>query len=591
MPPESNLSPSHPPSSKALPLAVWLLIAIIGLAFLLRMVLVHYGLPLLLYEDEPIYYNFSLGFGLGHWHIGYFKKPSFFLYLYSAFYYLGFLYSPFMSWQAFMDAFWQNPTLVATIGRTASVLFATGTIAWLAKIGKRAFGWSVALAAAFFMAVDTTHLRISPVVISDIPALFFIMGAAWFALKLSEDGRTRHYLSCALMIALAISFKYNIFSLAFLIAGHLAYTFQTTPSRREAFQQALTRHAFWLSLFLIPVVFLLLNPTILLDFQTFLIHLNLEKQHMLLRDSGSTTEHWQPMVAFKDIFFRILPRSQWWPLYLSGLFGIIWGLWKARPKAWVLLSFPLVFLLVVLQFRLINAKYLLPIFPFWYLMAALFLHDMLTGVQTKFPKRIPLKALPALYAVLVLLVASPNLFDTGHYVATYLQPDTRNLATIHLTSQVREGDRLLLEPDTITLDNHLFRAWTVKAMYRQGHFLLDNQSPDIMQQMNLDVQQPRFVLVNFGEANKQRHPDGSVFYEMPYSKEYYEQLRQQYDLTALFAPYQVKLPLSIMQSTFKESGLDSLYAEVQGHKTARKRPGPCLLLFERHIDTPIKNNN
>jgi hypothetical protein len=588
MPPE----PSHAtPATKKLPTVAWLLIAIIGAAFLLRMVLVHYGLPLLLYEDEPIYYNFSLGFGLGHWHIAYFKKPSFFLYLYSAFYYLGFLYSPFMSWRAFVDAFWENPTFVATIGRTASVLFATGTVYWLAKLGKRAFNWPVGLAAAFFLAVDPTHLRISPIVISDIPALFFIMGAAWFALKISEAGKKRDYLACAVMIALAMSFKYNIFSVAFLIAGHLVYTFQNTPSRSEALQKALASQWFWVALCMIGGVFLLLNPAILTDFSTFMNHINLEKRHMLLRNPSSTTVHWQPMVAFQDVFFRILPRSQRWPLYVLGLIGIPYSLWKARPKSWMLLSFPLLFLLVVLQFRLINAKYLLPIFPFWYLMAALALHDGTALLQRQFPRRIPQKTVPMLYALLVLLVASPNLFDTGHYVTTYVHTDTRNMATNYLKAHAQEGDTLLLEPDTVTLDNRLFRTWTVIARYQNGHFSLNNQAPEIMNQLDLSAMHPRFVLVNFGEANKKRDAQGHTYYEMPYSRPYYEELRRHYDLTAIFPPYHVNISQPAMQTTIYTSGLAELYADVQAHKTARKRPGPCLLLFSRRIDTLSENQN
>jgi hypothetical protein len=584
----SQASPGHACPLKSLCKTQWLLIGIIFIALALRLSLVHYGLPLLLYEDEPIYYDYALGFGLGHWHIGYFKKPSFFLYLYSAFYYLGFLYFPVMTWKEYIDAFWQNPTYVATIGRSLSVLFAIGTLGWL---GKQAFGWSVALGAAFFLALDATHLRISPIVISDIPALFFIMGAAWNALKISETGLKHYYLQCAVMIALAISFKYNIFSVFFLLAGHWVYTRTQSATHRIPTQLkiALTSRYFWAALFAIPTLFLILNPSILFDFSMFLAHLDLEKRHMLLRNPQSSAEQWQPMVAFGDIFFKILPRSQGWALYLTGLAGIILALWKARPKSWVLLSFPLAFLLVVLQFRLINAKYLLPIFPFWYLMAAYFLHNGLQWLHAKFPRHLPQTVLPWIFALMVLAVSSFNAWEATRYAYIHTHRDTRAIATERIEQWVEEGDRFLLEPNTLTLKNRLFRTWLITAEYKNGHFQVFNQIPDEMKNVNLTILNPRYVLINFGEAEKKQDVQGRTYYQMPYNPKYYQILQSRYQLVAIFAPYQISLSYPSMQQILHKHGFANLYAEIQENKTTRKRPGPCLLLMKRQEHTTEKS--
>jgi 4-amino-4-deoxy-L-arabinose transferase-like glycosyltransferase len=565
----------------------WWLLAIVLLAFFARMVLVHYGLPLLLYEDEPIYYDHALGFGLGQWDIGYFKKPSFFLYFYAAFYYLAYLYTPFMDWKNYVDAFWQNPTYVATVGRTLSVAFAAGTVALVGKIGQRAFGWWVGLAAALWMAVDFTHLRISPIVISDIPALFFVMLAAWFALKISKTGARKDYLWCAISIALAASFKYNVFSVLFLLAGHTVYQLSRDSANTEDRNASGWRHLLlcprlWMSLLLIPALFLLLNPMILKDFSTFWAHLNLEKRHMLQRNPADPTAHWQPMAAFGSIFFKILPRAQGWLLYIPGLLGMVWGLWKYRRQSLVLLSFPLVFLLVVLQFQLINAKYLLPLFPFWYLMAALFYRDVFRRLTMKWPRPYSLAA----GTLLVIAVSFWTWMESAKHLATYSRADTRNIATTAIQRLVRPNDTLLLEPDTLTLDNRLFRSWLVRAQYTNGQFQIENLAPDEMHRITLDQYQPRWVLLNFGEAQKQKASQGNTVYTMPYLPAYYRTMQRQYTLKATFAPYTIHLSQQQMTQILHTEGFGALYGEIQRNKTSRLRPGPFILLMEKTGGTP-----
>ena len=116
----------------------WLPGVLLGLILLLalglRGVLVPHGLPMLFHEDEPIYFFRTMAFGHGDWDPHYFKKPSFFLYLYFAFYYalytvqhlLGYA----LSWSGFEHTFWQNPTAVAWVGRSLSVLFSVASVWW-----------------------------------------------------------------------------------------------------------------------------------------------------------------------------------------------------------------------------------------------------------------------------------------------------------------------------------------------------------------------------------------------------------------------------------------------------------------------------
>src|SRR5690606_6092804 len=134
-------------------------------ALCLRIPLIQQGLPLLVHEDEPIYLRHAMSFGYGDWNPGYFKKPSFFLYFYSAFYHLVYLYTPFLTWGEFDRAFWQDPTLVVSVGRMITTLFAAGSVFLLYRIGARLFSTAVGLIAALLLAVDPVHVQFSPIVI------------------------------------------------------------------------------------------------------------------------------------------------------------------------------------------------------------------------------------------------------------------------------------------------------------------------------------------------------------------------------------------------------------------------------------------
>jgi hypothetical protein len=564
---------------------IWLLGALLLVAFLLREGLVHYGLPLLLYEDEPIYYDHALGFGLGHWHIAYFKKPGFFLYFYAFFYYLGFLAAPVMEWRDYVTQFWQDPAYVATIGRTVSVAIATGSLWLLAKIGKKAFSVPVGLAAAFLLAFDPTHLRISPIVISDIPALFFVLAAAWFALQIAERGRLRDYLLCASMVALAISFKYNAFCGVFLLAGHLTHHTGSGEKPTVWLKSALCNPKFWWAVALVPTLFLLLNPLVLMDFQTFREDLNVERRHMLSRNA-TLEPGWHFMPAFDDIFFRILPKALSWPIYLLGLPGMIWMFMKHRRQALVLLSFPLVFLLVVLQFKLINAKYLLPLFPFWYLAASLFVLSGVTFCQKRwFPQTSGSAGLLA-FSLLMILLALPSFSTSSQYIRIQRQPDTRNLAFNACQGLVRPRDRFLLEPDTLTMNNRLYRSRMVVADYQATSFATESHEIGEMDRLNLSDIHPRYVLMDLGRAEKSKDAQGQIRYLTPYAPDYYQRLQTEYRLKQIFSPYQIRLSLSAMQQSLSTEGFGGLYARIQNNKSKRRTPGPLLLLLEQKTETP-----
>ncbi len=550
------------------------LLAILLLGVFLRLMLIPYGLPLLLHEDEPIYYDHALRFGLGEWALDYFKKPSFFLYFYAAFYWLAYLFSPFLSWKGYVDAFWQDPTLVAIVGRTVSVVLAMGSIGLLYRLGARVFSPAVGLAAAFFLAVDTTHLRISAIVISDIPSLFCILLSAWLALDVYERGSRRDYFLCAAAIALTVSFKYNVFTGVFLPVAHFFRHGQGKPLKDYPWKLALKDSRLWLSLPLVPVVFLALNPMIFKNFLTFYQHLDVERRHMLYRNTGATREGVQLMASFGKIFGKIAPRAVGWPLYALGLTGLALEIRRRRAAACILFSFPLLFLLVVCQFQLVNAKYLLPVYPFLYLAAAAFLEMLAFRLAGRFCWKD--SAAGWIFFALVAGTAFPTMAESLEHVQVFTQPDTRNIAWEALRETARPGDRFFSEPDTVPLDPHHYRSSVTTGDWQGDHFRIVPHAGGQMDTIQIADIRPRYILMEL----KGKRRNG--IYKMQYGQDYYDYVQQHYRWRKLFATHPLSLNEDSLMAIQQTQGFAALTESIKGHEAGKRRyPGPLMLLLER----------
>ena len=566
------------PSSPS-PVWVWVLGVLLLVAFVLRILIVRHGLPMLLYEDEPIYLDHALRFGLGDWDLHYFKKPSFFLYFYGFFYGLVWLFSPFLSWKSYVDAFWEDPALVASTGRIVSVLFATGTV-WLTyRIGKRLFTPLVGLAAAFLLAVNPTHLQISPIVISDIPSLCCIVASAWFALDVVEKGRWRDYLLCAGLIALTVSFKYNVFTASFLVAAHFVRAKEQSTGAPFPWRQVLLDRKLWGSLLAIPAIFFLLNPLALVNASTFFEHLNTERLHMLQRKGGEAGPGWRFMASFGKIFARILPDLINWAPYAVGFAGVPWLLWRYRFRAWVLLALPVVFILVVSQFRLINAKYLLPVLPFWCLAAAVVLQDALFWLVARLKFSQPLAVV--FFIPLWLGISWTSLHDSLMHVKVFQRPDTRNHALIILRDRVQLGERVFSEPDTVPLEPRFFRSMVTIGDWRGNGF--DMLVKDDMQMANIDIREvrPDYVLMIL-KAKKFTDQHGNEAYRMVYQPAYYQYVQANYQWVQLFSPLKLDVDDATLKRIQAQKGFVALTRAIKDHEEGKRRnAGPLMLLMKR----------
>jgi len=569
------------------------------IALVLRLHHLDYGLPFLLYEDEPIYLNQAMNFGFGDFNPNYFKKPSFFLYSYFSLYWLAYIWQWLTQnigdWGAFFTAYQQDPTLVALLGRSLTVTFSTATVGLVFLTGRRYFSTTVGLIAALLFALNDTHVRYSPVVISDIPSVFFIVLTAFLSCTIVTHDRRRDYFWSFAAVGLAMSFKYNAFCLAIPVMAHGLRSWQQhNDSVINRLLLAIRDNKLWLGLAVTGAVFVCLNPYTVLSLPAFLTDLNLERQHMLLRDVNDTQRSVQWFVNFPRILLKLIPKGIGWPVYLALLVSGIWTIiYSIRQKAacatvqgsLVLLAFPITFIAVTSQFQLVNSKYLLPIYPF---LAILTVAGVLNAFRQLMAKILPeaSKGVAAVATLLLLLGCSwPVVDQTLGHLQRYSRPDTSQLVYQQVYSLLKPGQTVYGEPETIPLGipPQLKNAGLVAKQSLRPHWLEEVGSLEQYDHIPLHLQQletyhPQLIVVRL----KPRTGDNGKY--LPYSDAYYQFLTQHFRLKLLVHPY---LPnaTSIAQP-YKNHAMTKtdLLALYEDFKPVRKHPispGDIFLIFER----------
>jgi hypothetical protein len=217
----------------------WPVLAVLGLAFALRLVGIKHGFPYIYHPDEPYIIRNGLG-------IRFNPRPANFdwphLYLYAN-------YFAFMGFAAFrvlitgvglrpllssvFPIIWSEEVVFYLITRVFTASLGSLTVIPVYLIGKKLFSEKVGLFAALAIAVFPFHVWHSHYALTDVPMAFFVAWAMYFsAVILSKDkDRLVDYGLAGLFVGLAASTKYNGASSALFVA--LAYFFKHLVVRKD----------------------------------------------------------------------------------------------------------------------------------------------------------------------------------------------------------------------------------------------------------------------------------------------------------------------------------------------------------------------
>jgi len=440
---------------------------ILVIAIALRLHAIDYDLPFVYDQDEPMFVTHALSMLKNrdlnpHW----FGPPaSTTMYLlalvYGGIFGVGRITGAFHSAQDFRNLYYSNPTVFYLSGRIISLIFGVATIWLVYKIGRRLFGPATGLIASAIVALSPIHIFLSQQVRMDTQMTFLVVLAFWYCLNILKQHDWTSYLLAGFVTGLAAVTKYPaiVFSLSIVIAHFIA-----TPSWR------LTDHRKLLGSAVACIAGAFAgSPFVFLDFRTVLNDVIQEARPEHL---GATGEG-----LLRNLLWYAkgpLPNALGFVgLVLAGL-GLVLCLSSKQKSRWVLISFPVLFLVFISLLNLRWERWIMPTIPFLALLAAFAITYVAQMMVKHFDRRIA----SAASVVLVVVLFVPLVRSSISHARETSGPYTSTLARQWMMDNIRSS-RVLVEVYAPRLPASDFKVFVVDETGRltEAQILGSNAEP------------------------------------------------------------------------------------------------------------------
>ncbi|MBI3252621.1 MAG: glycosyltransferase family 39 protein [Candidatus Omnitrophica bacterium] len=382
------------------------LVLILVASFLLRVAGVHFGLPHLYHQDEPIVVNHALAYALGDFNPHFFKIPpllSALLFLvYGVFYSFLAIFGHF-SKEMFAELFFRDPGIFYLIGRLVfGAAAGTATVWALYALTKKMLDRRTALLSAALLASSFLHARDSHYLYADIPMTFCVV-MVFYELEKKRRKESRFSWLPSLWAGAAIAFKYIALPVALPILA------DDILEKRGA-------GAVFRSLFLVGIFYLALNPFSLIDFNFFITEIR----------SQARVEVSPPF--FHHLLYS-LGEGQGLPAVFAGLYGL--PLLAADRRRVPFVSFAVGYYFLIAFFSQPYERYAIPVLPFLCVSAAFFVTRVIPRPRLQ-------------VAIGFLLVLTP-LAKALYLDSTLFKEDTRTQAKVWMERSLPEGAAVVLD--------------------------------------------------------------------------------------------------------------------------------------------------
>jgi len=304
--------------------------------------------------------------------------------------------------------------------RVLDALLGSLTVLLVFEFGRRAYGWLAGFFGAAALAVAFLHVRDSHFGTLDIPLSLVSVAAMYVAYRTLQARGLRPLLINGITLGVAASLKYNG---ALVFAGIAAAQTLRARLERLRWQRLLVRLALIGVLGIITLA--LTSPFLVLDPGMTQHGIGYIFQHL-----GRATA---PAIGWVRLsvalWFGIDPV-----LVLLGVIGVAYAAWRRQPADWIILTFLLVYFLLIGAGRSVFLRYADPMIPLLLLLAG---RALAAFVQLTAPGRTRRLAL----AVAFVLIAVAPLVHDVRYDLLIQQTDTRSLAFEWLAQHVPSGGR------------------------------------------------------------------------------------------------------------------------------------------------------
>lgn len=415
---------------------ITLLIVLLGLiALIFRVWGIDYALPFLYSIDEGQIIPSAVRFGTGDLNPHTFTYPPFFKYLlfafYGIYYIIGSVFGVFSSVKDFEIMYFNDPSPFYLIGRLTSAVMGVITVIITYFIGKNAYNKATGLLASLFLAFCWFHIEYSRLALPDGPMSFFIILSLYFSLKIIDNDKLINYVAAGIFCGFAIATKYHggiaIFA---ILAAHLI---RLSDQNQLSFKSVNVKPLI-VGYFCIAGAFLLANPYAVLDFQSFWRDLQFDASVVPFEGNIFIGL----FKYLKALFFNSSNViDSVFGAFIVGGFG--YAIYRRSKADLLLLLFPSMLLLYISYktANLIKLRYLLPIYPLFYLFGARFIVDLM--------KKLPFheKAKYAISFVLIfVLMINPvkTAIEVGYRTS---QKDTATLAREWVEENIPADSKIL----------------------------------------------------------------------------------------------------------------------------------------------------
>ncbi len=344
-------------------------------------------------------------------------------------------------------------TSITLAGRVVSALFDTGTILLTGCLALfltpdttpgRPIAWNVALLASALVAFTPFQLQLSHFYTVDSLLLFFVVLTVLASVALVDTDRPLLWACVAgIGYGLGMATKFSAAPLAVPIIVAVLMRWY-----RRDFYSALA--ALLMVIITTLVLFIGTQPYLLLDFPNYVQQV--AEQGSLAR--GTFDLPYVRQFAGTTPYLYELQNMMVWGLGLflglaacAGLLWFLWRVWQRTAGLWlIVLSWVLVYGLIVGDFYVKFMRYMLPLYPFMTLMAAsLLVASLRSARMLTLPAR-RLKYSAQIVAVLALvLVLGGTIFQGLALLNVYSQPNTRVQASAWMYSHIKAGSTITYE--------------------------------------------------------------------------------------------------------------------------------------------------
>ncbi len=438
----------------------WVIVAILLLAFFVRIWGIDYGLPHFLIGDEKsiVYGSLKMlelktlvpAFYPQDFRPMYYPPVIAYIYLIflSPVLLIEFLFGQFSNLSDFKNFLILDPTVIWLTVRTATALLGTATIYLIYLIGKKLFNKQVGLLSALFLSLSFLHIQLSHFARHWVPATFFVTLVVLFSILIYQKRDNRYYIWAGIFLGLAFGASY------ITGVGLIIFLFAHFLSGPGNFLKKIKDKNLWIavSIFLIlAVVFVVLHPQ---EFTRILFG----------EDSG--TRDPKTLVGLLSAFVFHL-KNLWYfetTALVFAVLGIIILFFKSKKTLTLLLSLPVFYILSLYFLFHSEVRYTVFILPLLCLLAGFGLNFVFNIVLAK-------KIGKSLFVIIFVFTFLYPLSVAFKYDYLLTRKDSRVMAKEWIENNIPTEERIIT-------DFSDFKLWPTK----EAIVLQQNIAPDSLRQ-------------------------------------------------------------------------------------------------------------